>query len=397
MQRPQRLSIAALIATGLVVALLGSECLFRLISPWFCRPVVGPFQPHPVYGWGHIPNARKTVTACDGRRSVFQSQVSINSKGLHDHEYPYERTAGLQRVVVLGDSVTEAMQVKLDENFVKQTEQQLRADGTAIEILNLGIAAFGTDNELLYFREEGIKYKADLVVLAFNIQNDVSENSPVFAPLISGSADGRPSVKATATIREDGGVEFDTTAVQQHSSELRERAHAENAAARSAWIVENLYLVRRLRSLLSQQPPVAHRQNSLHSREIMHALFGVYAEPKDQQWEEAWQLTEALLTQLNRDITASGARLLVMIVPPRSMIEYAGEAVSGHNYPRQRLAKLLNEMSTPFVDLTPAFREHFRETGRTGFLDADVHPNAEGHRVIADALAEALRPNATWR
>src|SRR5439155_17412844 len=80
---------------------------------------------------------------------------------------------GKFRILVLGDSFTEGLQVEQDETFPKLLEQRL---GDGVEVLDAGVSAYGTDSELLFWESEGWKYRPDLVLLAFNTGNDILEN-----------------------------------------------------------------------------------------------------------------------------------------------------------------------------------------------------------------------------
>ena len=56
----------------------------------------------------------------------FDNKVRFNSKGLRDYEYPYEKANGTYRIMILGDSLPAALQVRLNETFPKVLEQKLR-------------------------------------------------------------------------------------------------------------------------------------------------------------------------------------------------------------------------------------------------------------------------------
>lgn len=116
-------------------------------------------------GWRNIPNWKS---------KTFGQPLTINSKGLRDREYPYEKPAGTRRILVLGDSYTWGYGVSDRDLYTEVLERDLNQGGLGWEVLNAGVSGWGTDQEYLYFRDEGLKYSADVVVLMFFF-NDLSE------------------------------------------------------------------------------------------------------------------------------------------------------------------------------------------------------------------------------
>jgi len=112
---------------------------------------------HPIRGWVLKPGIRKM--------SVFSGKIlNSNSKGLRgESEYEYQRTPGKQRILVLGDSFTFGEEVSDDETYSHDLESLL----PNTEVLNLGVQGYGHDQMLLYLRDEGAKYKPDIVILGF--------------------------------------------------------------------------------------------------------------------------------------------------------------------------------------------------------------------------------------
>ena len=112
---------------------------------------------HPTRGWTLKPDIKELP--------VFGKKVlNSNSKGLRGKaEYQYERAAGEQRIVVLGDSFTFGEEVSDDETY----SHDLQASLPGTEILNLGVQGYGHDQMLMYLKEEGVKYHPDVVVLGF--------------------------------------------------------------------------------------------------------------------------------------------------------------------------------------------------------------------------------------
>ena len=131
-----------------------------------------------VVGWKLAPNAH--------RRYDKETQpyfIATNSKGLRDVEHTYEKPPGVYRIVVIGDSfVFGAGGVEPAKRFA----DILQASTKNTEVINMGVPAYGTDQEYLYLANEGMRYHPDLVlVCAF--YNDFSESFSAINP-----SNGRP-------------------------------------------------------------------------------------------------------------------------------------------------------------------------------------------------------------
>lgn len=113
---------------------------------------------HPTRGWAVIPDVKNMTPFGKGKF------VNTNSNGLRGTtEYPYARTPGKQRVLVLGDSFTFGTDVSDDETYSHDLESAL----PNTEVLNLGVQGYGQDQMLLYLKEEGAKYHPDVVILGY--------------------------------------------------------------------------------------------------------------------------------------------------------------------------------------------------------------------------------------
>ena len=72
---------------------------------------------------------------------------------------------------MLGDSFTFGEDVGDDETYSHHLEQLL--PGT--EVINLGVHGYGHDQMLIYLREEGVRYRPDVVILGF-LTGDMERN-----------------------------------------------------------------------------------------------------------------------------------------------------------------------------------------------------------------------------
>jgi len=159
-----------------VVALAFGETGLRVaerVDPDFNR--YGFLSPHhgeryvydPLLGWRNVPGKSPPGAPV---------QMTINSKGLRGSERPFEKPQPVRRILVLGDSFVFGFAVNDEETFCAVLEQEIHKRGGPYEVLNTGVISYGTDQEYLYFREEGQSYSPDVVVLALFTRNDFEDN-----------------------------------------------------------------------------------------------------------------------------------------------------------------------------------------------------------------------------
>ncbi len=122
-------------------------------------------------------------------RNYKTGSIETNSLGIRARrEYAFERTQGVRRIVLVGDSYTWgektwAGEISNEETFAWLLESRL----PATEAINMGVHGTGTDQQLLYLRELGLRFQPDLVILGFfeaditrNVANFFGYSKPVF-------------------------------------------------------------------------------------------------------------------------------------------------------------------------------------------------------------------------
>lgn len=107
-------------------------------------------------GWRLVPNSRAWSESPE-----YKVQYIINSKGLRDKEYSYNKEPGKLRIIYLGDSITFGWGVDANSRFTEILERRF----TNVEIINMGVPGYGIDQDLLFLNQEGVKYLPDLVLI----------------------------------------------------------------------------------------------------------------------------------------------------------------------------------------------------------------------------------------
>jgi hypothetical protein len=383
------LTRAALVCVWIGVPVLAIELLGpRVVQQTACGPEQAPlWRPDARVGWALIPGAEREAVVCDGGREVARHHVRINAAGYRDRERSYAQAGSTPRVVVLGDSFTEALQVSLPETFAQRLEAAL---GT--EVLNLGVSGYSTDNELRLFRTRAAGYRPTIVLLIFFVGNDVLENG---AMLYLKNPHGLPPKPWLETSGASPGLAW-CLAVHRAAAHVADRTPTAlwessrvvrfGLATGVDWALGRLCEVATGPSL---DPGVPE-------------LLGVYGPPATPAWEEGWKTTGALLPELRDAVHDAGATLAVALAP--AGYEYAPELrrLEGlvppsrrrdldYAYPYRRLGALLDAAQVPWLSLEPALHAYYAATGHSGCYEWDGHWTAEGHATVAAALEPFVR------
>ena len=155
----------ALIAYGLVF----SELFVRILAP---QPLMSRYITGTPWGVrGNIPNARYWHHTPE-----VDVQYRINSQGLRaDRDYPLRKPDGTCRIAIFGDSFLVGYELDLRDTFAVRLEQQLRARGYRVEVLNFSVSGFGTAEMLRTYTEFARKFDPDVVLFSWHL-TDVDDN-----------------------------------------------------------------------------------------------------------------------------------------------------------------------------------------------------------------------------
>lgn len=107
----------------------------------------------------------------------YNSILRINDVGFHSRTYSVEKPQGTFRVVIIGDSFVEAVQVPLEKTFPAILEKKLNqnAKNVKYEVISIAKSGNGTLMNLMYAREYAMKLDPDLLINAFTA-NDLEDD-----------------------------------------------------------------------------------------------------------------------------------------------------------------------------------------------------------------------------
>ncbi|MBL7959761.1 hypothetical protein JNL27_05925 [bacterium] len=109
-------------------------------------------------------------------------QVHINSAGLRDREFTFEKKNNTYRILILGNSCTYGWGVGQDEMYAKLIENRLHTNLNQknFEVINGGVIGYSIAQELEYLKADGLKWNPDMIIIShtFNEGKRVNPNSP---------------------------------------------------------------------------------------------------------------------------------------------------------------------------------------------------------------------------
>jgi hypothetical protein len=348
------------------------------------------WEPARGFGWLHRPGASGRWFDQYGEFSV---DVTINSEGLRDVEHEREKPPGVFRILLLGDSYMEGIQVELEKTFPRLLERKLSA--RRVEVINASTADWGTDNQLVYFRERGRAYSPDLVLLAFTTANDVRNNSVELNLRVPSALPFKPTFTMSAT----GELEFHEMPPLPPSPPAPPWWRASRAAT---------FFERRLGltpPVIVELPPAAKPAASPTAATPLPPVSRVptdmlvYSPSPPAEVTRAWAVTKALVLELEREVEAGGAAFAMVLVNGpwahyddywklMTMDDPTARASWDPQRPNREMAAFAAERSIPALDLFQAIEaEKLKERL---YFRYDPHFTAAGHRVAANATAAFL-------
>ena len=153
---------------GILLSSILVELYFILIertSLWRILPAaeVSLYYPSESSGYALRPNV-KGVWLTENR-----SKITISNQGLRDHDTTYKTPEKTYRIALSGDSITEALQVELDETFSVLIEKSLSTNEKKVEVINLGISGAVPVVQLKRIESLGLRFEPDLLVFILNV------------------------------------------------------------------------------------------------------------------------------------------------------------------------------------------------------------------------------------
>jgi hypothetical protein len=362
----------------LLVLLIFAEAALRVVVVFMPRFRSAPFRQYdPVIGEALIPN--KSVVHS---RGCFQGHVVTNQWGERDRERTLEKPAGTLRIALIGDSVVEAAQVRPDEVLNIQMEKLLAESGRKnVEVMAFGVEGIGTTQELLVYQEKVRQFRPDIVLLLF-VDNDIMNNSSTiqprsygvhtwYAPYYNLAPDGRLVLQPV----QPKFLGAFGTFLENHSLAIYYLEHIWERADIGSGKWEGIPLI-----------------------------WGTYGDPPDEEWSQAWLITEKVLKRMKDTVEADGAKFVVIKAPSFSDVQpdfrerlekEVGKLPPNFNaFVMQPRLQAIADRQQIAIDFMAPEMKAYGESHNLKFpyfsFTCDSHWSAMGHGVAAEVILREL-------
>jgi lysophospholipase L1-like esterase len=264
---------------------------------------------------------------------VGRLPVHINSHNTRGPEFEVEKPPGTFRILSIGDSRTFGWGLRDEETYSRQLETRLRQySNRPVEVINAGVNAWSYPQLLVYFREVGLAYNPDLVIVG--------------------------DANAWTQFSEKSSPEF----VKQ----MMRRVWLKNIVRRFA--IYHYVVEVKLRQVYE-----SNRQKFIPVDAKQDPLF------KEQQQADASAVYRSALDEICRVAQTNGIKVILLYQPE----EYLLNSTNHILLPIKQ--EIHEKWNVPLVDMTPALRGE----GKALYLDADPsHFNARGSEIIGRLLFE---------
>lgn len=301
--------------------------------------------------------------------------IKINSNGERGKEY--DRNAAVN-ILGLGDSFTFGTGVEVEETFLWKIEETLnKRKGATFRVINSGVPGYGTDQEYLYFMKRGVRYKPELVIVCFYI-NDVMESVIPHFTVVEGYL--VPSAKMLSTLKDRKFTLTQRIFIAFNNLEL------------NRFVINRLSTAPYFRKLFLEY--VVKSKGREGNR------LDLYQQKYKPEIEHAWQVTQEYLKKIAALAKKNGGRMLLVYIPERQQV-YAEQwrriikqyDINEKDYdtlkPNQLLWSFCKKEGINFLDMTDEFRDAVKK-GNDIYFTMDPHINKKGHSIAAELIYKEI-------
>lgn len=329
----------------------------------------------------HNVSINNVVRYAPDTRAVFRRPggtnhlVTINADGWNSTKprYRVERTPGVLRVAVVGDSYVHGAWVNVDEGFPRILERRLGANGVRAEVYRFGVDGAPLSQYLHMLRREVVRYRPDIVLFLL-IHNDFDESYRFLHGRYASSF---------LKVRPDGAGGFSEVAPQDFTAGFADIAR-ESRTFRYLYYTTGLY--KRMRVLVNRLwwggEAVAQ------TREVVSSAVDVR---NIQDRQTLTGVSRYVLNEIRGLAARHGFKTAFVMDAVREAV-YSGKDRNAYQVSslNEIAGQVAAELDLPFLDLQRDFTDHYARHGERFEYAWDWHWNRLGNRIVGESATRLL-------
>lgn len=323
-------------------------------------------------GYRRQPNEQWTVRPPSDIESGWSIPASIEQDISFSYDqWGYRNAAAAQQtdIALIGDSYIEGAYVSDDQTVASRLQARIGRP-----VSSLGVAGYGSQQELIVLNKDVPRYKPQVVVWFFFEGNDLYEDNDFENALLADAPDpAETAVHPQGLARNHGW-------------------------ARRSFTYALLYRLRRWSDpiLPNQAPYFAYLSSSGDANKVVY--FADYAKVEWSDWIAGrWQKTTDTLRQAISDAEKQGIHLMFGFIPIKYRVYQPFITLPEQNNMNGWSTWAINDLflefckkeNVPCLDLTGLFQDALAK-GVQPYAAVDTHWSPKGHDLVAERLAVEL-------
>ena len=320
-------------------------------------------------------------TEADLLTDEFRVRYATNAFGYRDRiDRRAERTPGVARIALLGDSFAAGWGVEFDQTFGDRFER-----ATGIEVINAaknGGCALWFVPQARFVRE---RFAPDwLLVQIFD--NDLDDNliarSSLEIEVGERFRELPPKARAELSLRDRLSQDYDSLVLRRRLKQLSRRLRGKTMHS-TPYVKPGAKPEHRI---LTREQAIAGHGVDLSPSRTYQPAFSFHVPGQAGAWRERLDWNALLLDQMIEEALAAGVRVALLYIPAYDVFVHE----PAPNPLAESVRELAERRGVLWLDATQAL------SGRTApeelYFAYDGHLNAEGHAAVAQLLEQELAP-----
>lgn len=356
----------------LVICFLVAELAFRIFFPGLHMTQIND----PYFLYRNIGN--QYIYATD--QDISKMRLMMNSLGYNDIERNLSKANHTYRIIVIGDSFVEGLQVPIADHFARRLESMLKKEFPSrnFEVMPWGVGSYSTENEIMVLKEQAVRYHPDLVVLSICF-NDFYDNH-----------------RRVLITPEENGLRINAPLRQSTIDRL-----VESTTERSV-LVNQLYVIASRNNFLAGlYKRLVYNQNPNGEGEQPEMVF--YSTPKQLFLNDNSPVLDASLNETYLELLLfekiareNNIRSMYFAVPVKEQVSgnmlqqfnstfnSSDAAIFNNTKYQQLLSSFFSRHNMDYLELYDEFRR--LNTNNSFYNKIDGHWNSAGNELVAELL-----------